>query len=310
MFMVVATLIVLTVLLLVTAMRPLRDDWQAELLSLQRIIGSTLLIIIFSLLIVTFGWGWGIVTSLFVVLFYGAIARLVWMEQQAARIYRSIEPALLQFIRKFPGVFRVLRAVPRSEAYHSLNSRQELERMVKESKELLTSDEKKIILNSLTFDDRQVNSIMTPRSAINTIAADEFLGPLVLDELHEQGTSRLPVIKEDIDHVVGVLHIKDLLSLDIKKSGTAQEVMDPKVFYIHEDDTLGHALAAFLRTRRHLFIVVNEFRETVGLLTLEDVMEVLLGRKIIDEDDNHDDLRAVAARNPKKNNRPAGHVDV
>lgn len=245
MFMVVLTLLVLTMLLLVAAMRPLRDDWQAELLSLQRITSSVLLVLIFSLLVVTFGWGWGIAISLLVVLFYGAIARLSWVERQAARIYRSIEPKLLKLIRRFPGVFRVLRAVPRSEAYHSLNSRQELERMVKESKDLLSSDEKKIILNSLTFDDQQVGSIMTPRSAINTIAADEFLGPLVLDELHEQGASRLPVIKEDIDHVIGVLHIKDLLSLDIRKSATAQEVMDAKVFYIHEDDTLGHALAAF-----------------------------------------------------------------
>jgi CBS domain containing-hemolysin-like protein len=86
--------------------------------------------------------------------------------------------------------------------------------------------------------------------------------------------------------------------------------MKPRVLYIREDQTLQHALAAFLRTHHHLFIVVNEFRETVGLVTLEDVIEALLGRKIIDEFDAHDDLRAVALRNPRDNNEPEKGQDV
>jgi len=69
-------------------------------------------------------------------------------------------------------------------------------------------------------------------------------------------------------------------------------------------------LAAFIDTRHHLFIVINELRETVGLLTLEDVIEKLIGRRIVDEDDNHEDLRSIAARNAAGNNIPEDHVDV
>jgi CBS domain containing-hemolysin-like protein len=86
--------------------------------------------------------------------------------------------------------------------------------------------------------------------------------------------------------------------------------MEPRVFYIKNTQTLRHALAAFLRTRHHLFIVVNEFQETVGLITLEDVIESLLGKKIVDEFDAHEDLRAVAARNPHGNNVSSARKDV
>jgi len=128
--------------------------------------------------------------------------------------------------------------------------------------------------------------------------------------LHQKGHSRLPVIDGDIDHVIGILHLQSLLALDIKRSVTAEKAMEPRVYYIRQDQTLQHALAAFLRTHHHLFIVVNEFRETVGLLTLEDVIEALLGRKIIDEFDAHDDLRAVALRNINHNNHPKGLENV
>jgi CBS domain containing-hemolysin-like protein len=100
------------------------------------------------------------------------------------------------------------------------------------------------------------------------------------------------------------------LTLDRKKSVTAERAMEPRVFYIHEDQTLRHALAAFLRTHHHLFVVVNEFRETVGLLSLEDVIEALLGQKIVDEFDTHEDLRTVASRASRANSGGKQRDDV
>ena len=131
---------------------------------------------------------------------------------------------------------------------------------------------------------------------------DEPFGHVVDRGIHAAGRGHV---------VVGLLYIQDLLTLDSgKRSGTAEKTMSPRVFYIREDQTLDHALAAFLRTHHHLFIVINEFRETVGIVSLEDVIEALLGRKIIDEFDTHEDLRTVAARNPRKNNHPQKREDV
>lgn len=101
-----------------------------------------------------------------------------------------------------------------------------------------------------------------------------------------------------------------MLSLDVKQSVTAEKAMEPKVFYIRSDHTLEHALAAFIKTRHHLFIVINKERETVGLLTLEDVIEALIGRAILDEDDNHADAKSVSQHDAEPKNRPEGRVDV
>jgi len=264
-----------------------------------------------ALSIVAFGWAVGLVIALVGVLLYPTIATWKVAAKQSQKLYDRYEPAYLDIIVKLEPVFKVLRsiAVPRTEQYHRFDSREELQDMIDRSN-ILSDDERKLIVHSLGFKHELVESIMTPKNLIKTVKKAEFLGPLVLSEIHELGHSRLPVIGADLDHVVGTLHIGDLLSLDVKQSVTAEKAMEAKVFYIRYDQTLEHALAAFIETRHHLFIVINESRETVGLLTLEDVMEALLGRTILDEDDNHEDAHSVAAHRAAHNNVPEHRVDV
>jgi CBS domain containing-hemolysin-like protein len=289
-----------------------RERYLPDILALQRIITTLLLVIVVLLSVVTFGWLIGVIVAVLVALEYGVIAKLPALGRASLRWYESLEPALLNFAQKFNKAFVFIRSVPMHsvDTYHRFDSREELQRLVDASGDILSEDERKLIVHSLGFKDQRVDSIMTPRSMMDTIKKGEFLGPLVLSELHDTGHSRLPVIGSDVDHVVGILHIKDLLSLDIKNSVTAEKAMEPKVYYIREDQSLEHALAAFLSTHHHLFIVINAQRETVGLLTLEDVIEALIGRRIIDEDDNHENLREIAAQNPHDNNSPEKHTDV
>lgn len=274
---------------------------------------SAIFLVAFILLsVVTFGWFVGILFAVIGVLLYPVIAKWGPAARLSAQIYNKYEPQYLDFVEKFQSVFKVIRAVyvPHTEPYHRFDSREELQRLIAQAGDILSDDERKLIVHSLAFKDQRVDSIMTPKSMISSIKRTEFLGPLVLSEIHEMGHSRLPVIAADSDHVVGVLHLRDLLSLDIKRSVTAEKAMEPKVYYVRYDQTLEHALAAFLETRHHLFIVINEQRETVGILTLEDVIEALLGRRIIDEGDNHEDLRSIAALKSIDNNLPYDHVDV
>lgn len=289
-----------------------REDLLVDIISLQRVLTAVMLVIFVLLSVVSFGWLFGVIIAVLVALEYGSIARLEFMRSLSNKIYLRLEPKIISLINKFPIVFRVLRNVPAGDltTNQRIDSREELQHLINESQDVLTPDEKKLIVHGLSFGDQLVSSVMTPRSVIDSIKSTEFLGPLTLDMLHKTGHSRLPVVKGDIDHVVGILHINNLLSLDIKKSTLAEKAMDSKVYYIREDQTLQHALAAFIRTHHHMFIVVNEFRETVGLITLEDVIEALLGRKIVDEFDTHDNLREVALRNPRGNNRPEKREDV
>jgi CBS domain containing-hemolysin-like protein len=135
---------------------------------------------------------------------------------------------------------------------------------------------------------------MVPRDKIVTIEKGEFLGPLVLDDLHKTGFKRLSVISDDADHIIGILNLRGLLELDVKRSVTAEKAMEPKVFYVHENQKLDRAMATFLKTHTNLLIVVNKERKTVGLLTFEDLMSSLLGRRVVDNFDEHDNLHAVA----------------
>lgn len=289
-----------------------RESFIADVLSLLRI-ATALLIVIFVLLnVVAFGWAIGIIVGVVGVLEYGALGRSKYMQALASRLYSFYEPYLIKFVVRFPSVLRLIGFIQPSDfdSVLQLGSRAELQQLVDSSEGVLSSVEKKMIVHSLSFSEVLVGSVMTPSSVVDTINKSEFLGPLTLDKLHKTGHSRLPVIDGDINHIIGILHLQSLLALDVKRSVTAEKAMEPRVFYIREDQTLQHALAAFLRMHHHLFIVVNEYRETVGLLTLEDVIEALLGRKIIDEFDSHEDLRTVALRNPHNNNTSPDHQDV
>lgn len=290
-----------------------REALLADVFSLQRILAALLLVIMTLLSVVLFGWLVGIVVAVVVALEYGTIARFGFVERQAQKIYIRLEPKLLELIERYPLVFKIIRNVKMdSGVNYRLESREQLLHLISQSGDaILSRDEKLLIRHGLQFDDIEVSSVMTPASVIDSVDKHETLGPLVLDDLHKTGHNRFPVIDQDLDHIVGILHIRDLLVLDPgKQTTTVEKSMEPRVFYIREDQTLGHALSAFLRTHHHLFVVVNEFRETVGLLSLEDVIEALIGRKIVDEFDMHEDLRQVAARNPRGNNHPPKHTDV
>lgn len=281
-----------------------------DVMSLQKALAALLLVVTVLCAVAAFGWLFGTIAAVLVALGYGRLAQFDAICALADRVYQPYDAALVGFVKKRPIIGKIIRNISLDVNDPILSSREELLHLVESSGHILTGDEKKLIINGLHFADKTVESIMTPRGVVATIAASEVLGPLVLDDLHKTGYSRFPVIDGDIDHVVGMLHARELLTLGNKQSQTAREAMEKKVYYIREDQTLDHALAAFLKTRHHLFVVVNGYRETAGIVTLEDVIEALLGRKIVDEFDLHDDLRAVAAREAKGNNNSANGVDV
>jgi len=289
-----------------------RENLLGSVLSLQKVLCALLLVMLVLSCVAAFGWLVGILVSVVVALEYNAISRISSINRLSQKLYLRFEEPVFRLVEKYPKVFNLIRAaLPVQQTEVRIGSKEELLHLVEGAGSVLSSEERKHITNGLTFGNRIVREIMTPRGVIDSIEKKELLGPLVLDDLHKTGHSRFPVTDGDIDHVVGMLYIQDLLVVDSgKRSTSVEKTMEPRVFYIHEDQTLTHALAAFIRTRHHLFIVINEFRETVGVLSLEDTMEVLLGHKIIDEFDTHEDLRVVAARNPRKNNHPQKREDV
>jgi CBS domain containing-hemolysin-like protein len=153
----------------------------------------------------------------------------------------------------------------------------------------------------LQFGTKVVRDVLTPRRVVKTVSDNESIGPVVMDDLHKSGYSRFPVHSGSNENIVGVLYLRDLVRA--KASGSVSQHMHRQVCYVHEDQPLGEALHAILKTHQQLFIVVNSFEEYVGIITIEDILEEIIGQQIVDEFDQYEDLRAVAARVASKDHK-------
>jgi CBS domain containing-hemolysin-like protein len=218
-------------------------------------------------------------------------ARLVvWTTPAIAWLLERLQP-LFGKITKFAHDHRQIMV--HTGLYEREDLLSLLERQKAQPDSRIPHEELELLVHALTFGDKAVGDCMTPRRVVRAISADEHVGPVIIRELHESGHSRFPVYKDKEDNIVGTLYLRDLINL--KKTGTVNDVMEHSVYYIHEEYPLEQALHAFLKTKHHLFVVVNRFEEFVGILTIEDIIEQILGCKIVDEFDAYDDMRAVAA---------------
>lgn len=162
----------------------------------------------------------------------------------------------------------------------------------------ITKQELTIARNALSFGDKLVRDIMTPRRIMKTVSSSDTAGPVLMEELHKSGHSRFPVYEDNKNNLIGILYIRDVANA--RSGGLVKKLMKPKIFYVHDESNINEVLQAFIKTHHHMFVVVNNFEEIVGLITMEDVLEQILGQPILDEFDEYDSLRAVATKLAKK----------
>jgi len=185
----------------------------------------------------------------------------------------------------------------------SVYSRQELLKIIEEHENSrdsdLDEDEEKIIRGALSFSDKIVEDILTPRVEIFSLPKEQGLNKNMIKRIKDSGHSRIPVFADNTETIVGLLFTKDLIGNDFKNK-TVEDVMREKVMYVDENKKLDELLNAFKETRQHMFVVVNEYGEISGLVTIEDVLEEIIGAEIMDEDDKYVDLRARAKERMKR----------
>jgi CBS domain containing-hemolysin-like protein len=163
-----------------------------------------------------------------------------------------------------------------------------------------------IMKSSLMFEDKSVSDILIPRRSVDLVDINDTIGPVLLEELHRTGHHRFPVYSGKKDNIVGTLLVRDVLKL-AEQGGEIKDIFKHDVQYVHEDFSLIQVWQAFIKTKHHLFIVVNSFEEFVGIVTIEDVVAQVIGRPLIDEFDKHNDRRAVAALKAKTEHQE--HLD-
>lgn len=156
--------------------------------------------------------------------------------------------------------------------------------------------EDRVMQNILSLKRKTARDVMTPRTVVFALSA----GLTVEQAQKEAGTwqhSRVPVYEDGFEDVIGVVMRRDALHALAEGQGqrSISELMHP-VHFVAETVTLDRVLQMFLEMRQHLFAVIDEYGGLAGVLTLEDVLEEILGREIVDESDTVTDMRELARR--------------
>ncbi|MCU7795615.1 MAG: CBS domain-containing protein [Candidatus Thiodiazotropha sp. (ex Myrtea spinifera)] len=169
--------------------------------------------------------------------------------------------------------------------------KEELYELLKEASErhLLDDDALSMMEGALLVSERRARDVMTPRSKLEVVSQDADLEE-VLGVAIESSHSRLPVISEDMDEVLGVLLPKDLLCCFRQENRTFFKLseMMREALFVPESMRLNQLLKKLKLSRNHMAIVVDEYGSTAGLVTLEDLLEQIVG-DIEDEHDTPDD---------------------
>jgi len=196
-----------------------------------------------------------------------------------------LRPLILLLNGAANGFVRAVRVEPVDE--HQLaHSPSELALALVESTEVgaIADADARVMRAALELSDIEAEAAMTPRVDLAAIG-DTATGEDVLELARETGHTRFPVFHDDIDHVVGMVHVKDLLTgTDLSLSTTPVSRLLRPIVAVPASRDLEHLLQEMLDRRAHAVLVVDEFGGTAGLLTLEDVLEELVG-EIADEYD-------------------------
>ena len=148
-----------------------------------------------------------------------------------------------------------------------------------------TKEEQKILEGIVSFGNTDTKQVMRPRIDIFALREDMKF-PEVLDEIRKNGYSRIPVFSDHIDKVIGVLYVKDLLPyIDRKQFAWISLIREP--YFVPENKKLDDLLLEFQEKKIHLAVVVDEYGGTSGVVTLEDIIEEIVG-DISDEFDDED----------------------
>ncbi|MBL7187922.1 MAG: HlyC/CorC family transporter [Phycisphaerae bacterium] len=219
--------------------------------------------------------------------------------------WRKLAPAAaywifgLTWLLKYPITFLEIVSrlvVPRGK--RTLFSREEMMASVRIGTEegMLRDQEGKVIQNMLHLRSIRVKNILTPRTVVLALPKHESIAQTV--EKHSPiRFSRIPVYGRDLDDIIGVVHRYRLLQLLSEGKGCRelQSIVVP-IYAVPDTKSVASALEQFIKRKEHIFLVVDEYGGTAGIVTLEDAIETLLGAEIVDELDKVEDMRKWAVQ--------------
>ena len=175
----------------------------------------------------------------------------------------------------------------------------------------LREKESMLIRNIFRFDSLKAGDIMTPRTVISSLPEDIRIADS-LERIIQTPFSRLPLYTNSIDEITGFVLKRDVLSNAVQMRGHEKlSSLKREILAIPDSVSLAALFEQFLKDHHHIAVVVNEHGGTEGLVTLEDLIETLMGMEIVDETDDVEDMRALARKQWKERAKTMGlDVDI
>ncbi|UGU18243.1 hemolysin family protein [Sinomicrobium kalidii] len=210
---------------------------------------------------------------------------------------------IIIFPLHYTGILWTLRLATRliggKHTHESVFSREDFSAMtdIAEKEGVFDESESKVIKNLLQFDEVQAKDIMTPRTVIKTASED-----LTIEEFFKNNPklrfSRIPIYKGNPDNITGFI-LKDEVMEEIINGNGNMKLADIRrnILVIQRSLPIPKLFESFIVQRDHIALIVDEYGSVSGLVTMEDVIETLLGLEIVDESDNVENLQVLARRN-------------
>ncbi|MFO8028030.1 MAG: CNNM domain-containing protein [Opitutales bacterium] len=165
-----------------------------------------------------------------------------------------------------------------------------------EKEGMLSSNEREVINNALSLDEILVDAIMTPRTVVYTISGDETIGSLFQKERNIP-FARIPVFEDQPDNIQGIVRRRDILTAKAEDRDSLRiSALATDAIFVPDAATADDALQTFLRNQQQLAITVDEFGNMSGVITMEDVIEHIIGQEIFEPDDPAVDMRELARK--------------
>lgn len=200
------------------------------------------------------------------------------------RIFYFVFRPFIRLLNGFANL--ILKILGIKPVEHEIHSEEELKLIIAESEEggAIESSERELIQNVFDFDDRIVKQVMVPRIKISGINASSTLDEAIQLVLRE-GYSRYPIYEKNLDEIKGIVHSKDIVQHYINKSGKSLIEIAQSPYSVTENKPIDHLLREFQKKKVQMAIVISEYGGTIGIVTLEDIIEELVG-EIQDEHDH------------------------
>jgi CBS domain containing-hemolysin-like protein len=185
----------------------------------------------------------------------------------------------LNLLEGFSALIMKILHIPEPTRQHFVHSGEELKMLVSASQEegVLEEEEEEMIHSVFDFADTVAKEVMTPRTDMICLSSDHTIKDFI-DLALESAHSRIPVYEEDIDSIYGAVHIKDVLRVVTeKREDEPLRNLVKKILVVPENKPAGDLLTDFKKNKTHMAIVVDEYGGTLGMITMEDLLEELVG---------------------------------